>query len=75
MLMGRIFELFPIFSFLMWVQLCNDFLDLICQTEVFPCVDLVPVARAREDTEKFDRDVKQKAERLHHIATVCISRY
>lgn len=29
------------------------------------------VARAREDTEKIDRDVKRKAERLHHIATVC----
>uniref|UniRef100_A0A1J3JPC8 Senescence-associated protein SPA15, chloroplastic n=1 Tax=Noccaea caerulescens TaxID=107243 RepID=A0A1J3JPC8_NOCCA len=27
-------------------------------------------ARAREDTEKIDRDVKRKAERLHHIATI-----
>ncbi|KAH9675394.1 Senescence-associated protein AAF chlorolplastic [Citrus sinensis] len=27
-------------------------------------------ARAREDTEKIDRDVKQKAECLHHIATI-----
>lgn len=27
-------------------------------------------ARAREDTEKIDRDVKEKAERLHHIATI-----
>ncbi|XP_021296443.1 uncharacterized protein LOC110425773 [Herrania umbratica] len=27
-------------------------------------------ARAREDTEKIDRDVKKKAERLHHIATI-----
>ncbi|KAG2715142.1 hypothetical protein I3760_03G064300 [Carya illinoinensis] len=26
-------------------------------------------ARAREDTEKIDRSVKEKAERLHHIAT------
>lgn len=31
------------------------------------------VARAREDTEKIDRDVKRKAELLHHIATVCSS--
>lgn len=28
------------------------------------------VARARVDTEKIDHDVKQKAERLHHVATV-----
>ncbi|CAH8386000.1 unnamed protein product [Eruca vesicaria subsp. sativa] len=27
-------------------------------------------ARAREDTDKIDRDVKRKAERLHHIATI-----
>ncbi|KAK3218461.1 hypothetical protein Dsin_012431, partial [Dipteronia sinensis] len=27
-------------------------------------------ARAREDTEKIDRNVKRKAERLHHIATI-----
>ncbi|XP_024029628.1 senescence-associated protein AAF, chlorolplastic [Morus notabilis] len=27
-------------------------------------------ARAREDTEKLDRGVKKKAERLHHIATI-----
>ncbi|WZZ32494.1 hypothetical protein YC2023_015895 [Brassica napus] len=27
-------------------------------------------ARAREDTEKIDRDVKRKAEHLHHIATI-----
>ncbi|CAK7339037.1 unnamed protein product [Dovyalis caffra] len=27
-------------------------------------------ARAREDTEKIDRDVKEKAERLHQIATI-----
>ncbi|XP_039027265.1 senescence-associated protein SPA15, chloroplastic-like isoform X3 [Hibiscus syriacus] len=27
-------------------------------------------ARAREDTEKIDRSVKKKAERLHHIATI-----
>ncbi|XVF71402.1 hypothetical protein PTKIN_Ptkin12aG0034500 [Pterospermum kingtungense] len=27
-------------------------------------------ARAREDTEKIDRNVKKKAERLHHIATI-----
>ncbi|XP_022771919.1 uncharacterized protein LOC111314632 isoform X2 [Durio zibethinus] len=27
-------------------------------------------ARAREDTEKIDRDVKKKAECLHHIATI-----
>ncbi|XP_010528541.1 PREDICTED: uncharacterized protein LOC104805617 [Tarenaya hassleriana] len=27
-------------------------------------------ARAREDTEKIDRGVKRKAERLHHIATI-----
>ncbi|CAH8257165.1 unnamed protein product [Arabidopsis lyrata] len=27
-------------------------------------------ARAREDTEKIDRDVKRKAECLHHIATI-----
>lgn len=33
-----------------------------------------PIARAREDTEKIDRNVKEKAERLHHIATVCTSR-
>lgn len=30
------------------------------------------VARAREDTEKIDRDVKEKASRLSRIATVCI---
>lgn len=33
------------------------------------------VARAREDTEKIDRGVKRKAERLHHIATVCLSSF
>ncbi|CAH8319555.1 unnamed protein product [Eruca vesicaria subsp. sativa] len=27
-------------------------------------------ARAREDTEKIDRNVKRKAERLHHIASI-----
>ncbi|XP_044468675.1 senescence-associated protein AAF, chlorolplastic isoform X2 [Mangifera indica] len=27
-------------------------------------------ARARKDTEKIDRNVKKKAERLHHIATI-----
>ncbi|XP_050270009.1 senescence-associated protein AAF, chlorolplastic [Quercus robur] len=27
-------------------------------------------ARAREDTEKIDRDVKKRAEHLHHIATI-----
>ncbi|KAL1215247.1 Senescence-associated protein AAF [Cardamine amara subsp. amara] len=27
-------------------------------------------ARARKDTEKIDRNVKRKAERLHHIATI-----
>ncbi|XP_031396922.1 senescence-associated protein SPA15, chloroplastic isoform X2 [Punica granatum] len=27
-------------------------------------------ARAREDTEKIDRNMKKKAERLHHIATI-----
>ncbi|KAJ7964486.1 Senescence-associated family protein [Quillaja saponaria] len=27
-------------------------------------------ARAREDTERLDRHVKKKAERLHHIATI-----
>uniref|UniRef100_M4FF88 Senescence domain-containing protein n=1 Tax=Brassica campestris TaxID=3711 RepID=M4FF88_BRACM len=31
-------------------------------------------ARAREDTEKIDRDVKRKAERLHHIATADLRR-
>lgn len=30
------------------------------------------VARARKDTKKIDKGVKKKAERLHHIATVCI---
>lgn len=30
----------------------------------------VLVARAREDTEKIDHDVKKRAERLHHVATV-----
>lgn len=30
-------------------------------------------ARAREDTEKIDNDVKRKAERLHHVATVRVS--
>nr|GMC96784.1 senescence-associated protein SPA15, chloroplastic [Ipomoea batatas] len=28
------------------------------------------VARARENTEKIDNDVKRKAERLHHVATI-----
>ncbi|XP_019183025.1 PREDICTED: uncharacterized protein LOC109177963 [Ipomoea nil] len=28
------------------------------------------VARARENTEKIDHDVKRKAERLHHVATI-----
>lgn len=28
------------------------------------------LARAREDTEKIDHDVKKRAERLHHVATV-----
>lgn len=27
-------------------------------------------ARAREGTEKIDHDVKRRAERLHHVATV-----
>lgn len=45
------------------------------QTDVFPYAYLLLVARAREDTEKIDRDVKQKAEHLHHIATVCVSTY
>jgi len=31
------------------------------------------IARAREDTEKIDYNVKKRAERLHHIATVCTS--
>lgn len=39
---------------------------------LMPCA-VYYVARAREDTEKIDRDVKRKAERLHHIATVCLS--
>lgn len=30
-------------------------------------------ARAREDTEKIDNDVKRKAEKLHHVATVRVS--
>lgn len=30
----------------------------------------VLVARAREDTEKIDHNVKKRAERLHHVATV-----
>lgn len=38
-----------------------------------PALWVYYVARAREDTEKIDRDVKRKAERLHHIATVCLS--
>lgn len=38
---------------------------------VFLVLTFCHVARAREDTEKIDRRVKEKAERLHHIATVC----
>lgn len=30
------------------------------------------IARARKDTEKIDRGVKEKAKRLNRIATVCI---
>ena len=32
------------------------------------------IARARKDTKKIDRGVKDKAERLHHIACVCIKK-
>lgn len=49
------------------------FIDFDCpSTYDSLCLHPLLAARARKHTEKLDRDVKKKAERLHHIATVCI---
>lgn len=56
-----------------WVlQMHSWILCLVCQINFFlTSFFLYWLARAREDTEKIDHNVKKKAERLHHIATVC----
>uniref|UniRef100_A0A6N2MM24 Uncharacterized protein n=1 Tax=Salix viminalis TaxID=40686 RepID=A0A6N2MM24_SALVM len=50
----------------------SGFLKLDAST--VSCVDLLPCSPSKEDTEKIDRDVKEKAERLHHIATIITDR-
>lgn len=51
--------------------------NLLCfiKFKVFLMLTLCFVARAREDTEKIDRDMKKRAEHLHHIATVCMAKF
>ncbi|GMN28487.1 hypothetical protein TIFTF001_002065 [Ficus carica] len=47
------------------------FIDFDCpSTYDSLCLHPLLAARARKHTEKLDRDVKKKAERLHHIATI-----